>query len=132
MFLRGFMLACLALMLSACGERPVIDGAAQKVAEARARNDGPALWVAKDYDSTVYLFGTVHLLPDDLSWLKDDVKTAFGKAGTIYFEVDTGTQGQIQASVLTQHLGMRSDGTCLLYTSPSPRDRQKSRMPSSA
>ena len=25
-----------------------------------------------------------------------------------------------------------SDGICLLYTSPSPRDRQKSRMPSSA
>ena len=25
-----------------------------------------------------------------------------------------------------------ADGTCLLYTSPSPRDRQKSRMPSSA
>ena len=24
------------------------------------------------------------------------------------------------------------DKTCLLYTSPSPRDRQKSRMPSSA
>ena len=24
------------------------------------------------------------------------------------------------------------DQTCLLYTSPSPRDRQKSRMPSSA
>ena len=27
---------------------------------------------------------------------------------------------------------LRSMGTCLLYTSPSPRDRQKSRMPSSA
>ena len=26
----------------------------------------------------------------------------------------------------------RASGTCLLYTSPSPRDRQKSRMPSSA
>ena len=26
----------------------------------------------------------------------------------------------------------RSAGLCLLYTSPSPRDRQKSRMPSSA
>ena len=25
-----------------------------------------------------------------------------------------------------------SDGTCLLYTSPSPRDRTRSRMPSSA
>ena len=29
-------------------------------------------------------------------------------------------------------LTAREDGGCLLYTSPSPRDRQKSRMPSSA
>ena len=28
--------------------------------------------------------------------------------------------------------GSSSTETCLLYTSPSPRDRQKSRMPSSA
>ena len=28
--------------------------------------------------------------------------------------------------------GLDPPGTCLLYTSPSPRDRQKSRMPSSA
>ena len=27
---------------------------------------------------------------------------------------------------------VQEDGPCLLYTSPSPRDRQKSRMPSSA
>ena len=30
------------------------------------------------------------------------------------------------------HIGLLHRGTCLLYTSPSPRDRQKSRMPSSA
>ena len=29
-------------------------------------------------------------------------------------------------------IGFLRDSTCLLYTSPSPRDRQKSRMPSSA
>ena len=29
-------------------------------------------------------------------------------------------------------VAMRASPTCLLYTSPSPRDRQKSRMPSSA
>jgi len=113
MILRALILFSLALCLAACSEAPVIDGAAQKVADARARNDGPALWVAKDYDSTVYLFGTVHLLPDDLSWLKEDVKKAFSDAGTVYFEVDTDTQGQIQASVLTQSLGMRGDGTRL-------------------
>ena len=37
--------------------------------------------------------------------------------------------------VRLQQLGVRDlgvSGVCLLYTSPSPRDRQKSRMPSSA
>ena len=29
-------------------------------------------------------------------------------------------------------LGVATDGACLLYTSPSPRDRSLSRMPSSA
>jgi uncharacterized protein YbaP (TraB family) len=28
----------------------------------RAKSDGPPLWVVRDADSTVYLFGTVHLL----------------------------------------------------------------------
>ena len=31
-----------------------------------------------------------------------------------------------------EHFGPIGRGACLLYTSPSPRDRQKSRMPSSA
>ena len=31
-----------------------------------------------------------------------------------------------------ESLGLDEWGDCLLYTSPSPRDRQKSRMPSSA
>ena len=35
-------------------------------------------------------------------------------------------------SVLVQDGRIAAVGTCLLYTSPSPRDRQKSRMPSSA
>ena len=30
------------------------------------------------------------------------------------------------------NFGLAKDYSCLLYTSPSPRDRQKSRMPSSA
>ena len=35
-----------------------------------------------------------------------------------------------KATALVQYLVLRRG--CLLYTSPSPRDRQKSRMPSSA
>ena len=33
---------------------------------------------------------------------------------------------------LNRRDGLRYPSYCLLYTSPSPRDRQKSRMPSSA
>ena len=41
--------------------------------------------------------------------------------------------GEILQTVQTLLLKLiRQNETCLLYTSPSPRDRQKSRMPSSA
>ena len=38
-----------------------------------------------------------------------------------YFRINSGDTGQFERTLI-----------CLLYTSPSPRDRQKSRMPSSA
>ena len=47
---------------------------------------------------------------------------------SIFFEGMAGSQMQIPLA----HGEGRTSFTCLLYTSPSPRDRQKSRMPSSA
>ena len=41
-----------------------------------------------------------------------------------------GSTGAGKSTITNSLVG--SDVTCLLYTSPSPRDRQKSRMPSSA
>lgn len=100
----------LALTLIACSDAPIISGVDDKVNAARERNDGPAIWRVEDFNSTLYLYGTVHLLPSDLDWQKDDMRGAFKEAGTIFFEVDTGTDGQIQAAVLTTSLGMRQDG----------------------
>ena len=38
-------------------------------AEAKAPQSArPALWKVSDADTTIYLFGTIHLLPDDLKW----------------------------------------------------------------
>ena len=47
------------------------------------------------------------------------------------------SQSQLQSMPVTEFMDLLSRAgatadTCLLYTSPSPRDRQKSRMPSSA
>ena len=40
--------------------------------------------------------------------------------------------GKSAKAFVEKYLAVGQDGNCLLYTSPSPRDRQKSRMPSSA
>ena len=43
-----------------------------------------------------------------------------------------GQPGSGKGELITQAQVVLGINTCLLYTSPSPRDRQKSRMPSSA
>jgi len=109
-FMLKRLLPLLGFTLAACGESPVISGVDDKVNAARERNDAPAIWAVKDFDSTLYLYGTVHLLPDDLDWQKEDMRGAFKEAGTVFFEVDTGSDGQVQAAVFTTSLGMRQDG----------------------
>ena len=43
----------------------------------------PALWVVRDADTTVYLFGTVHMLPPDLAWFRGPVREAFDRSDTL-------------------------------------------------
>ena len=48
-------------------------------------------------------------------------------------DVELGCSGTIAKEILKgKKVGILDLSSCLLYTSPSPRDRQKSRMPSSA
>lgn len=48
---------------------------------------GPALWMVKDADTTVYLFGTVHMLPKGLDWLSGETAAALAKADTVATEI---------------------------------------------
>ncbi|PKQ00985.1 MAG: TraB/GumN family protein [Alphaproteobacteria bacterium HGW-Alphaproteobacteria-13] len=54
---------------------------------AAATDADPALWVVKDEDTTVYLFGTVHVLKPGLSWFDEAVKEAFDKSDALVMEV---------------------------------------------
>lgn len=47
----------------------------------------PALWVVKDDDTTIYLFGTVHVLKPGLGWFDEAVKTAFDKSDQLILEI---------------------------------------------
>ena len=57
------------------------------VAEARARPDiDPAVWVVRDADTTIYMFGTFHLLDGKSDWFNDEVRTAFDAAQEVTLE----------------------------------------------
>ncbi len=77
------LLACLALLL-AC-------------APALAK---PALWMVKDADTTIHLFGTVHLMPSDASWHSPELDRAMADSRTLYVEITDDDPANMTALVL--------------------------------
>jgi uncharacterized protein YbaP (TraB family) len=49
---------------------------------------GPALWQVSDEDTTIYLFGTVHALPQDTQWFDGRVERAFTASDELVTEID--------------------------------------------
>jgi hypothetical protein len=60
-------------------------GASDKPAQPRAR---PALWKIGDADTEIYLFGTIHVLPDGLSWRTPVFDKALARSQELVVEVD--------------------------------------------
>lgn len=56
-------------------------------AAPRAQGTGPALWVVRDADSTIYLFGTVHILRPTTAWGSNRVDAAFDSADQVWLEI---------------------------------------------
>ncbi len=75
--------------LAALGIAALASGATvAEPASARAR---PALWQVSDKDTTVYLFGTIHLLPKDYAWRTPAFEKAVANSQTLVVEtiIDT-------------------------------------------
>lgn len=70
---RGIALLA-ALVLAGCGQDV-------------KRDADPALWVVRDADTTVYLFGTVHALKPGIHWFDDGVATAFDASDELVLEL---------------------------------------------
>ncbi len=84
-------------LATACATEPqeaqVENAAAGKPAPATAARANlpdadPAMWVVKDEDTTIYLFGTFHLLDGKTDWLNDEVKQAFDQSQELVFEIE--------------------------------------------
>ena len=79
------------------------------VAAATATTDAdPALWVVKDDDTTIYLFGTVHVLKPGLSWFDEAVKDAFDKSDEMMLEI---VMPEDQAAVAKTMMPLAMDTT---------------------
>jgi len=50
---------------------------------------GPALWQLSDEDTTIYLFGTVHFLPEGVEWYTPHIEAALTNADQFVSEIDT-------------------------------------------
>ena len=71
----------------------------------------PALWVVKDEDTTIYLFGSIHLLKPGLGWFDDGVKTAFDSSDQLVLELVEPPAAEVQA--LFGKLAMDQQGKTL-------------------
>ena len=74
-------------------------------------------------------------LSEGLSWEWESFPDYLDYLSKRQFDMDICAQlphAAMRVYVMGQRGADREPATCLLYTSPSPRDRQKSRMPSSA
>ena len=74
---------------------------------------GPAIWKVADEDTTIYLFGTVHLLKAGTDWRTDAFETVWAESDTVYFETDVSMNAQLGMQQLMNRLGMNQTGTKL-------------------
>ncbi|MFM5892934.1 MAG: TraB/GumN family protein [Novosphingobium sp.] len=60
----------------------------------------PALWKIADHDTTIYLFGTIHLLPDGIDWLNGPLAYALDHSDTLVTELPDLPTGDVAAALL--------------------------------
>ena len=77
--------------------------AAELPAIPRADGDGPALWVVRDADSTIYLFGTVHMLRPTTAWGSERIEQAFAEADELWLEISNPDDQAALLPLIQQH-----------------------------
>ncbi|MDB5441553.1 MAG: hypothetical protein JWM33_3980 [Caulobacteraceae bacterium] len=66
----------------------------------------PPVWIVRDADSTLVLFGSVHLLPPGLNWRPPALDQALAKADDLWFEIpmDGAAQSQVNEAIMAKGL----------------------------
>lgn len=80
---------------------------------AGGANAAPAIWKVSDGNSSVWFFGSIHMLPEGVEWRSKTFDNLLDKADRIYFETDLGLEAQTNILALTMERGFARDGVLL-------------------
>ena len=78
-----------------------------------AGGNGPALWKVADEDTTIYLFGTVHVLPQGIDWYDTTIANALDGSEMIVTEIKMDPASQAKLQELSVSLGTLPAGSTL-------------------
>jgi uncharacterized protein YbaP (TraB family) len=109
-------LGIIALALAATGSRAqtapdATPASAAAPAPVQTVEGRPALWVVRDADTTIYLFGTVHIMRPGVDWFRGPVRQAFDGSSQLVTEIIQPEQAAMMQ--LIGRLGVAQDGVAL-------------------
>jgi uncharacterized protein len=84
----------------------------------------PPLWVVRDADSELVIFGSVHLLPPDLDWRPGRLDAALQAADDLWFETPVDARTEAQSAELAGQRGFLPPDQSL-FAILAPRDAQR-------
>ena len=88
--------------------------AALEQARETSGSGSPAMWTLSDEDTTIHLFGTVHILRPDVEWRTPELDEALDEAGTLVLEIDMESEaGQRAVARDFIQKGLYGDGRTL-------------------
>lgn len=87
--------------------------AASEAAPEAVTGNGPAMWKVADEDTTIYLFGTVHVLPEGIEWYDTTIAGALEGSDMIVTEVPMDAASQTGMQQLAMQIGVLPPGTTL-------------------
>lgn len=97
----------------ALADEPAAQEATAEAVSKAPASAGPALWKVADEDTTIYVFGTVHMLPDTVDWNSGAVNEALASAGTLVTEIDMTPENIEAIGAAFQDKGMLPEGQTL-------------------
>lgn len=101
----------------------ILAGALPLALAASARAE-PATWIVRDKDSTILLFGSVHVLPAGLDWRPDALDAALAQADDLWFETPADpAQSGAAAQLARQHGYLGADQSLIDQLTPKGRER---------